>query len=84
MLCNARTQSISTSHNGSVHTATDEPLTISLPSASPDGLKDLQVAMEFHGHYGEEPLTVSYDASGGVSQVYTMKYDVAGRSWTVE
>ncbi len=76
------TQSISASHGGKLYTATQEPLTLSLPP-SPGSLKDLQLSLEFHGHYGEEPLAVGYDAEGCVPRVYRMEYDVVGRSWTL-
>lgn len=59
---------------------TEEPLVLAL---SPPIATPLNVVLQFHGHYGEPPLSISCPPSGG-SKVYSMTYDPLSRKWDVE
>ena len=53
-----------------------EPFTFELPAENASA----SVILNFHGHYGEPPLSVSYSAEQGLCY-YWLEYDPTSGQW---
>ena len=69
-------QCVTIEHEGKTYEASEEPLSLTLPTPSPS-----ELVLHFHGHYGEPSLSIS-PVPG--SHLYSMIYNPLSREWGVK